>query len=246
MTLQRGMKPWREDAIKLQFVNYLDRSKLPAVPRTYGHVKRNDVPWGMLGNDEVGDCVLAGRAHETMVYALATRRGLPSFTSDGIKEQYFALTGGKDEGLDPISVAKWSVTTGLKDAAGELHKVKAFASVNNDKDLDIAAYIFGACGIGFLVPDTALAEFDAGKPWVATSEAPNREHGHYVPLVGRNSRGLRFVVTWGRLQAVTDAFWRKYFVGAVAYFSLEYMLANGISPEGIKEAQLDSDLRALV
>jgi hypothetical protein len=53
------------------------------------------------------------------------------------------------------------------------------------------------------------------------------------------------VVTWGRLQAVTDKFWQKYFLGGVAYFSPEYLLANGVSPEGIKEADLDTAIASL-
>ncbi len=52
-------------------------------------------------------------------------------------------------------------------------------------------------------------------------------------------------MTWGRLQAVTDKFWQKYFLDGVAYFSQEYILANGASPEGIKEADLDDALASL-
>lgn len=243
MTLKRGMKEWREDAIKLQLSDYLVRKELPVVPKVYGHIKSNDIPWGMLGNDQCGDCVMAGACHEIMVWALATKRILPDFNVQGVVEQYMGLSGGKDEGLDPIATAKWRVTTGVTDGTGQVHKVKAFASVNNNKDLDTAAYIFGVCGCGFNLPESAMAEFGEGKPWENTNEKGTG--GHYVPLVGRNSRGYRIVVTWGRLQAVSNTFWRKYFVGGIAYFSLEYMLASGISPEGINEAALDSNLAAL-
>ena len=44
----------------------------------------------------------------------------------------------------------------------------------------------------------------------------------------KTSKGMRMVVTWGRLQAVSDAWWRKYFVGAVAYFSMEIALHPAI------------------
>lgn len=242
--MKLGMKDWRPDAIKLRLGNYLDRTVLPKVPPAYGHIHRNDIPWGVLGNDEYADCVVAGAAHETMVWALATRQALPVFDDNTVSSQYMTLANNdKDAGLDPIETAKWRVSTGLKDANGTVHKVKAFASVNRDSDLDLAAYVFGACGIGFNLPDSAMVEFERGNPW---SDTRGRGiGGHYVPLVGRNSKGLRFVVTWGRLQAVSSAFWRKYFVGGIAFFSLEYMLANGLSPEGIKEAQLDADLASL-
>lgn len=245
MPLRFGMQEWREDTIKLKFGDFIDRKRLPKVPKAYGHIKSNDVTWQMLANDQYGDCVIAGACHEVMTWALATKRPMPVFNNQVVVNQYLALTGGADNGLDPIATAKWRATAGLEDAGGGIHKVKAFASIDKDSDLDLAAYIFGACGCGFLVPDSAMAEFDAGKPWSSTKEAPNPAHGHYVPLVGRNSKGLRFVVTWGRLQAITDAFWAKYFVGGVAYFSLEYVLASGASPEGIKEADLDAAIAAL-
>lgn len=243
MDLRLGMKEWRPEAVKLKFAAYLDRALLPPVPKRYGHVRRNDIAWQMLGNDQYGDCVLAGAAHEVMTWALATKRALPHFTTSTIVSQYLAHTGGKDDGLDPIEIAKWRVSDGLRDSDGIAHKVKAFAEVDNNSDLDVAAFIFGACGVGFNLPESSMAEFAKGKPWANTAEKGTG--GHYVPLVGRNSRGLRIVVTWGNLQAVTEAFWNKYFVGAVAYFSMEYMLASGLSPEGIKEAQLDADLAAL-
>ncbi len=243
MSLKLGMNEWREDAIKLKFKNYLNRPELPKVPPVYGHVKSNTVPWEMLGNDTYGDCVLAGACHETMVWALATQGQLPSFNTQTVVNQYLGLTGGDDAGLDPIATAKWRVATGVEDAGGTFHTIKAFASVSNSKDLDLAAYIFGACGCGFNVPNSAMEEFNAGKPWTNTSEKP--VGGHYVPLVGRNSRGNRIVVTWGKLQAVSDQFWKQYFLGAVAYFSMEYMLASGFSPEGIDSTQLAADLQAL-
>jgi len=243
MTLRLGMKEWKEDEIKLQFKDYLNRPELPKVPPVYGHIKSNTVPWGMLGNDAYGDCVLAGACHETMVWSIATKRALPNFNTQTVVNQYLGLTGGADDGLDPIATAKWRISAGIEDTGGVFHKVKAFASVHNNKDLDIAAYMFGTCGIGFNLPDTAIDEFNAGKPWTATDG--KIQGGHYVPLVGRNSKGNRIVVTWGKLQAVGEQFWKKYFLGAVCYMSLEYLMATGVSPEGFKEAKLDADLAAL-
>jgi hypothetical protein len=237
------MHPWRPDALKLKFGDFINRKKLPKVPAVYGHIKGNDVPWQMLANDQYGDCVLAGACHEIMTWALATQRPMPDFNNQTVVSQYLALTGGKDAGLDPVATAKWRVSTGVEDTGGVFHKVKAFASITKDSDLDLAAYIFGACGCGFQVPESAMTEFENEKPWTATTGDPIG--GHYVPLVGRNSKGLRFVVTWGRLQAVTDKFWQKYFLGGVAYFSPEYLLANGVSPEGIKEADLDTAIASL-
>lgn len=242
MQLKLGMLPWQPEAIKLSFADYVNR-KAVLVPQRYGHVRNNEVPWQMLGNDAYGDCVLAGAAHETMVWALATGRPLPNYNADTVVQQYLQLSGGQDIGLDPIATAKWRVRTGLTDASGGVHKAHAFASVNRNSDLDTAAYLFGVCGIGFNLPQSAMAEFEAGRPWMDTSGDP--VGGHYTPLVGRNSKGNRIVITWGRLQAVGRNFWNRYFLGAVAYVSEEYLLETGKSPEMFDMAQLEANLGAL-
>jgi hypothetical protein len=245
--LARGMLPWQREAVKLQFRSYLIPANLPKPPRTFGHVWRSHPPggWGMLGNDTKGDCVLAGAAHETMTWAWATNKPIPIFTDANVVEQYTALSGGHDAGLDPVATSKWRVTTGLTDADGAIHKLKAFGSVASRADVELATFLFGACGVGLALPDSAEQQFLNGKPWDDLSGEPNTHNGHYVPCVGRNSRGLLMVVTWGRVHAMTAAYFDKYAVGALAFFSREYLLATGKSPEVFDETQLDADLAAL-
>jgi hypothetical protein len=245
--LARGMLPWRPEAVKLQLRSYLVSAKLPAVPATFGHVQQAAPPvvggWGMLGNDKAGDCVIVGAAHETMTWAWATGKTIPSFTSVNVLKQYRALTGGADAGLDPISTAKWRVSNGLADAHGGVHKVKAFGAVNSLADVELAVYLFGVCGLGLSLPNSAEQQFMDGRPWDDVTGEP--QDGHYVPCVGKNSAGNLVVVTWAKNQAMTSAYFDKYCVGAICYFSPEYLLATGKSPELFDEAQLDADLAAM-
>ena len=245
MTLYRGMLPWREEAIPLKFSSYIDRAKLPVVPKRFGHVGNAQPRFGMQGNDQAGDCVLAGAIHEIMVWAWATKRTIPPFNTQLVLGEYFKLTGGADTGLDPIKVAKWRCSTGVLDANGTRHKIKAFASVGTTTDIELAAYLFGACGIGLALPDNAEDQYRAREPWDDTSGAPNPKKGHYVPIVGKNAAGNLIAVTWGRLQAISDSYLNTYCVGGVCFFSLDYLLTTGASPELFDEAQLDADLSAL-
>ena len=243
--LARGMLPWRREAIEFRFRNYLVSDFLPPVPAVFGHVHQAAPAggWAMLGNDKAGDCVLAGAAHETMTWAWATRKPIPLFTRVTVLRQYLGLTGGQDKGLDPVATAKWRVGTGLTDAAGNVHKVKAFGAVGNLADVELSVYLFGVCGIGLSLPHNAEQQFVDGRPWDDVTGTP--QDGHYVPCVGKNTAGNLIVVTWGRLQSMTPAYFDKYAVGAVCYFSSEYLLATGKSPEMFDEAQLDADLAAL-
>jgi hypothetical protein len=85
--------------------------------------------------------------------------------------------------------------------------------------------------------------------WDDVSHPPDPNAGHYVPVVGKNSRGYFVVVTWGEIQGVSDDYLQKYCFGAgaggLAYFSRSYLLNSGKSPEAIDEAQLDADLTAI-
>jgi hypothetical protein len=246
-TLKRGMTEWRPEAVKLKMSTYLVSANLPPIPATFGHV-HSPAPaggWGMLGNSECGDCVLAGAAHETMVFAWATGKPIPTFTPVNVREQYRELTGGPDTGLDPIATAKWRVSTGLTDANGGVHTIKAFGAISGQKELEQAVYLFGACGIGLALPDTAEQQFLHREPWNDLTSEPNPKNGHYVPVVGKNSKGQLMVVTWGRLHAMVPAYFFRYAVGGLCYMSLEYLTDTGKSPELFDEAQLDADLAAL-
>lgn len=243
--LMRGMTEWKPDAVKLQMRSYLLSAALPQVPPTFGHVHHAAPPdgWGMLGNDKAGCCVLSGAAHETMTWAWATGKPIPVFSPVNVLKQYRALTGGRDGGLDPIATAKWRVSQGLVDAMGDIHQVKAFGSVGSLSDVELAVYLFGVCGLGLELPDNAEQQFIDGRPWDDVTGEP--KDGHYVPCVGKNTAGNLMVVTWGKLQAMTPAYFAKYVVGAICYFSGEYLLATGKSPEMFDEAQLDADLAAM-
>ena len=249
MPFKLGKLPARPGAISLRMADYVDLSRFPTPPSEFGHDALVNGAWGILGNDKHGNCVVAGGAHETMLWNSEAGRQV-DFTDGSVLSDYSAVTGfdparpDTDQGTDMQVAAKYRQDVGLLDAAGKRHKVGAYLSIeagNVDEHI-VAAYLFGAVGVGILFPSTAMAQFEARHPWsvVAGSRV---EGGHYVPAVAR--RGDMFVfVSWGAEQPATDEFFRTENDESVAYVS-EEMLTGGMSPEGFDLEHLNADLAAL-
>ena len=89
--MKLGKKSFIEDKRDLLYRNYRLAAVLPSRPKTFGH--QNLISnWGMLGNDTVGDCVVAGSCHETMLWT--AEGGKPAtFTDANAISDYSAITG---------------------------------------------------------------------------------------------------------------------------------------------------------
>jgi hypothetical protein len=252
--LKLGKQPATEDRRDLMFARYVRKAQLPTPPAKFGHEDLfGPKEWGMLGNDQWGDCAWAGPAHETM---LLTKEGGRSaaFSTDAVLSDYSAGTGfdpkagppgqnPTDQGSNVREVLKYRAKTGIVDANGNRHKVGAYVKLDT-KNLDQvteALYLFQVVGIGIEFPASAMDQFNNGQPWDVV-QGSQIEGGHYVPLVAR--RDNLEVVTWGALQQMTQAFYEKYCDEAWAYIS-EENLQQGKSPEGFDLEQLQADLNAL-
>ncbi|GAC70741.1 hypothetical protein, partial [Gordonia soli] len=105
----------------------------------------------------------------------------------------------------------------------------------------VAAWLFGAVGIGLDLPTTAIEQFDARHVWDVSPGATSAG-GHYVSLVAR--RGFVEVVTWGRTHPVTPRFIQQYADEAIVYITPD-RLTTTASPEGFAMSQLIDDLAQL-
>jgi hypothetical protein len=252
--LKLGKGPATDDPRDLLFAKYVDATQLPAPPAEFGHESLFPPKgWGMLGNDEWGDCAWAGPAHETML--LTTEGGDPAtFTTADVLSDYSAGTGfnekagppGKnptDKGSNVRDVLKYRRGTGIVDAAEKRHKIGAFVKLEakNVTQLYQASYIFQTVGIGIEFPGSAMTQFNEGKPW-SVVEGAQVEGGHYICCVGK--RENIDIVTWGALQQMTAGFFEKYCDEAWAYISTED-LQKEQNPAGFDLAQLKEDLARL-
>lgn len=259
-TFRLGKLPARPDAYKFKLVNFLKdgAATLPPAPAVFGHDNAIKL-WGMLGNDQYGDCVFAGAGHETMLWNQTAGKTVP-FTTKATLSDYSAVTGfdpsdpNSDQGTDMEEAAKYRRKTGVIDGNGKRHTVDAYLelpgvsarganSASMLTALASVAYVFGAVGVGIEFPGSAMDQFNAGQPWDVV-KGSSIEGGHYVPLIGRKANGNFEVVTWGQVQEVTPAFLLKYVDEAVVYVSLE-ALQNGKTIDGFDVAALQSALNAL-
>jgi hypothetical protein len=252
--LKLGKHPATEDPRDLLFSKYVKPQEIPAPPEQFGHETLfAPKAWGMLGNDNWGDCAWAGPAHETML--LTAEAGKPAeFNEAGVLSDYAAGTGfdpkagppgenPTDHGSNVRDVLKYRVKTGILDAAGKRHQIGAYVKLA-PKDLTQvyqAMYIFQAVGIGIQFPASAMDQFHNGQPWSVVPGA-KVEGGHYVPCIAK--REDIDVVTWGALQSMTVEFFQTYCDEAWAYISTDD-LQQGLDPDGFSLEQLKADLAAI-
>jgi hypothetical protein len=264
--LKLGKKPATYDKRDLLFAQFRTAEALPSHPKHFGHEKLIQAKaWQMLGNgpdDTVGqgfggagDCVFAGGDHETMLWTLETGK-VTKFTGANAIADYSAVTGydpkappdengdnPTDQGTNVRDALNYRLKTGLVDVNGTRHKIGAFVALElgNLDELLEALYLFGIVGIGFRFPDSAMDQFNAGKPWTVVP-GPEPREGHYVPFVAYR-KNLE-CVSWGRIQKMTPGFYKKYCDEAWAILSPE-MLVQGKSLEGFDLARLQACLKEL-
>lgn len=244
--MKLGKRPARKDAIKIKFGSYISGV---APPSKYSHTALETQSWQMLGNETYGDCVWAGAGHETMLWNAEAKKTI-TFTDTSVLSDYSAVTGfnpndpNSDQGTDMQVAASYRKKTGVVDAAGNRHKVGAYLAISlgNKDEFKTAMYLFGAVGLGIQFPSSAMSQFNAGKNWTVVNSSPI-EGGHYVPLVGYDSKYV-YLITWGKLIKATWGFVSKYADEAVVYLS-EEMLTSGQSIDGFNLVQLETDLAKL-
>lgn len=189
---------------------------LPTAPRRFGFGTYY-TDWGALGNDQVGDCVVAGAAHETMVWNKVVGHPV-TFTDDDVINDYSAVTGyvrgnpATDRGTDVSQMMDYRRTVGVRAADGSRHRIELAvrAPIGDWTTFTSCVYTFGAVGVGFRVTDDCIREFRAGKAWTDTG---NRwyEGGHYGVAVGSLGSSYEIsLISWGRRQRATRGWFEAY------------------------------------
>ena len=236
-SLKYGRLPAKRPIGLRDLVQYLT-DPLPAGPAS---VAAPDFNWGILGNDQYGDCTFAGAVH--LREAVAAREGVSENwpTADQVVEAYKAYTGCVEPGDEHDSGANEADLLGvwLTDGLIDGNKILGYAPVDHrdHEELKSVVALFGGSYLGVAVPAPAQEQFGAGEPWdlTGTEEDYEIEGGHCVPGVGYDSDYL-YVVTWGKVQPVT---WRW----IAAY--MEEAWAVLLTEDKVNVDQLQKDLGLL-
>jgi hypothetical protein len=207
-----GKAPAKRDERNLKMAAIL-RAPVPFPPEYDFDLTHSGIPTPMFRNDELGCCVIAGRAHQTLRFELLEQGAPITITDKEVEREYFKESGGEDSGLvvlDSLNLWRRKGWT----AAKQNFKIKAFAEIDRQNHDEVMSTIFldVGTGIGVSLPKSAQAQIQAGKPWDAVdgpNGKPNSWGGHYVFIPGYTSTGP-VCVTWGRKQQMTWAFWDKY------------------------------------
>lgn len=200
------------------------------------------VPWGMDGNDEYGDCGVAGNNHGEMCVDVDTKTSLLPLTSTQIVDYYMKYTGGQDNGVVLADFLAYVKKTGWFG-----RKLSAYApvSITDYKTLQFSISAYGYAYTGIQVTDQMMnASQDGNKPWTAAMfQNGTVEGGHCVPLVGYDSENL-YCVTWGAIQPIQYSAWHLMSSEAWACIWGE-VPTTGLDGHGVNLAALTQDLHRL-
>ncbi|MFJ8153978.1 hypothetical protein [Streptomyces sp. NPDC094468] len=166
--------------------------------------------WGMLGNDEVGDCTIAGLAHKRIGDAWVNQqRRLDVSTADCL--QYYSHFGYRpgDPSTDQGAVcqdvlAYWHRHGFLR----EKNLAYARVDVHNHTEMRQAIHLFGQIYVGVTITQSAEDQFNGDEIWDITRRSPQLG-GHCITLGAYDETGLD-AVTWGRVQRLTWRWWDVY------------------------------------
>jgi hypothetical protein len=171
--------------------------------------KHKDIPTPKYGNPPNNNCVIAGRAHQTLRFEMGEQGVLIDITDEDVLQEFRKENGGGDGDIEVLESLKLWRTRGWE-AAGQNFKIKAFAKIDpiEPDKIKRAIRINLGVGLGFFLPESAKTQFRAGQPWEVTREraGPN---GHYVYVPGYTKDGP-VCVTWGKKQQMSWAFVDKY------------------------------------
>ena len=113
--------------------------------------------------------------------------------------------------------------------------ILAFAEcdVKDPNECKLAAAEFGGVYIGINFPSSAMSKFLDGKPWDTTPGDPI-VGGHAICSARYDdSEGVWYVVTWGKEQKMTQAFWDEYVAEAWIVVTKDWINARGQTPNSV-------------
>lgn len=243
--MKLGRKAIKTDSRTLRLAKYLTPA-LPDPPPSVDWTK-GITDWGMMLNDKLGDCTIAGLGHAIQVWTANT--GSEFTPSDDMIESAYEdwdgyVPGNPDTdqgGVELDVLNKW------KKLGFGGHSLLAFADprVSNITEIRQSIALFGGVYIGINLPISAQNQdvwrvvFDPGDG----SAKPGSWGGHAVFVPAYDQNGFT-CITWGQLKKMTWNFWDKYVDESHVLLNQDW-LANGKSASGFDLAQLQADLAAI-
>ena len=255
MNLKLGKLPARPGAVKLKFGDYANTSVLATPPTSFGH-DRLVGEWGILANDQVGDCAIADALHQTLLWNLEAGVAIP-LDDDCAIANYSAVTGynpadpSSDQGTDVPTLVQYRLNNGLVDAGGNIHKIAAAVALEPGdwEQLIYALYYFDGVTLGVAMYQQWMNKFTrtaASGNVVVWDEVktPKVIGGHAITGVAFHD-DLARIITWGTdIVGVTETGYSQASDETYAFLT-EEKLNNGVDLNGLDAEKLKADLPLL-
>lgn len=226
------------------FRDFWSRSRMTAAappPVTNWREKAAVALSRMYCNDELGCCVVSGKAHSLGVWSandLGPEQTVLA-TDAEIKEQYRTICGPGDNGCVITRVLDVMRTRGLV-AGGVPYRIDGYVRVDNTDKLQtqVVQLLFGSNTIGINLPE----EWTRTAVWDVTNS--RTVGGHDVSPIDYDEVGV-YVSSWGRVYLMTWAAWRSqayireyYAVLAPLWYNADNLSPYGVSTEELKAAMI--------
>jgi len=247
--MKLGKRPPKRDARTLRLARYLGAGL--AAPPSMIDWTAGLTAWGMMLNDQLGDCTIAAVGHA--VQAWTACEGSELTVPDWAVLDYYEAWDGYIAG-DPAS-DQGGVEV---DVLNQWRQYGFGLRKNRQGDCSLYAYcdpepgnvahvkqaisLFGGVYIGVALPLSAQGQavWDVVGDGCTGNSAPGSWGGHAV-WVPKYTPSRLTCVTWGGLQDMTWAFWKAYVDESHALLSPQF-LKNSEAPSGFNLAALQADL----
>ena len=243
--MKLGRKAIKTDSRTLMLGDYLT-PKLPPPPASADWTK-GITSWGMMMNDTLGCCTIAGVGHAIQVFTAnsGSEVTVPDATIESYYEQWDGYVPGNpstDNGGIELDVLNDWKKNGF---AGNTLAAFADPKVSNLVQVRQAIALFGGVYIGLSLPITAQNQDVWDVVPKGGANAKKGSWGGHCVFVPKYDAKSFTCITWGQLKVMTVAFWKKYCDEAHALLTQDWIGAKG-SPGGFDMAQLQTDLSEIV
>lgn len=216
-----------------------------AVPPPAANWTKGIQNFGMMLNDQLGDCTCAAIGHARQIWT-ANASVENTMPDADVLKLYEAACGyvpgdsSTDQGGVEQNVLSYCVRNGVPLPQG-VDKFLGFVEVDhtNLNEVKLTIQEFGCAYIGIQVPESIYdAEGNVQKEWGYVLNSPI-EGGHAIILVGYDETSFTFI-SWGQLYKMTNPFFQRYCDEVYAIVSQDWINSQGKTPLGITLEQLEA------
>lgn len=192
------------------------------------------------GNDYWSDCTFAAAAYLQQTWSNEVGAGSGALDPNTVLSEYQSLTGATpanpNVGVSTSQLlSQWS---GAGIDGSQIDASAQLAGITNQTSMELAIWRLGGVYVTAGNLPASDESLPIGTPWTVANSTGSSEGGHALAAIGYDSTYV-YVVTWGRVQAVTWGWWDAYVSQVVAALPDVFVKADQAPTESLQalEAQ---------